>query len=119
MEDLKAELAVIRERIQNGKDQTARLISHIESEQRVSNNHEKRISNIEDGFKRTQGSVDKIEGLLFNTGKGMVFGLDRLQRDSDEKKDTSRWNAGLIISIISALISLGAIVLMYLDVIKK
>lgn len=60
-EEIKTDIAVIKERIQNLTDQNKRFLSHLESEQRVTNNISKRLDILEHTVSRIQDEKSKRE----------------------------------------------------------
>ncbi len=96
-------LLVLEERLEGNSIQTKRLISHIESEQRVSGNHEKRIDALEKSFDRMQKQIDKHEMVLYNTGKGLIVDVKELQTT---RKESRNWWRDLL-GIASFMIALA------------
>lgn len=80
--------------------QLKRLISHVESEQRVTGNISKRVDQVEK-------LTDKHEKMLINTGQGLMFRIDRIeQRSENSKSSLNTWLSvfALIISLISVIV---------------
>lgn len=87
-EGIKTDIAVIKERMQNLTDQFKRFISHLESEQRVTNNISKRLDNIEHTVGRIQDEKIKVE-------------------------NNSRWKTETIISLIAIVSSFATVLIMF------
>jgi hypothetical protein len=85
-----ARLAVLEEKVKSNDLQVRRMISHLESEQRVSGNHEKRIDTIERAAERLQKQADKYEAVLYNTGKGLIMDVKELQHSKKEARNLWR-----------------------------
>lgn len=85
-EDIRVELAVVKERLVNVSDQLKRFISHLESEQRVTHNISKR--------------VDTIQNLI-----------DRQNEMKNAEKKDSRWKTETTIGIISLLTSIAVMII--------
>lgn len=79
--DLKSDIEVLKERVSNLSDQLKRIVSHVESEQRVTGQVSKRVD-------QTEKALDIIKHTLEN------------------KKQESRWRMETVISVLSLLASL-------------
>lgn len=84
--DQETTIALLLERVENLKSQQARMVSHLESEQRVSVEQGKRI---DDGLRR----------------------LDHIERELDRRDKDSRYKIYFWFSIASLVISVLAIFL--------
>lgn len=114
---------VLEERIENLKIQLLRLMSHIESEQRVSNNHDQRIISHDKWINRMQVEIDGHDKILSN-GEGLVVKMDRLiqyvknqeilaaQQKTEAEK--FQWTLPNIIAVLSLLATIGLGILMFL-----
>jgi hypothetical protein len=81
--------------------QLKRFMSHLESEQRVTNNISKRVD-------ASEKLVDKHEKMLINDGRGLMFRMDRIeQREAASKSNLHTW-----FSVLSLIISLVALIIM-------
>lgn len=100
-----ADIAVLKEKTKNNDLQVKRCISHIKSEQRVTSNISKRVDTL-------QRSNDKLQDAVENIEKTLDERYERIQNTLDEKKESHRWNWGMIIQIISALAMWATIFLM-------
>lgn len=102
--DSEARLAILEERTSNQKDQLGRVSSHLDSEQRVSQNHDKRIGSTENRLERIERRHDNYDKILFNSGEGILVKLDRIiQRDEQKEKEAKKFhlNFANILAIIS------------------
>lgn len=114
-------LAVLEERLENIKLQVFRLMAHVESEQRVSGNHERRIESHDKWLNRMQIEVDSHEKLLLN-GEGLTIKMDRLTqyvkqqetifKEQKAEMEKFQWTLPNIIAVLSLLSTLGLGVLM-------
>lgn len=75
-EEVKTDIAVIKVQIENMNSQIQRFISHLESEQRVTNNISKRVDTLQ-------------------------FTVENLQKDRDRSQNNSRWRIETIISLMA------------------
>lgn len=75
-EELKTDIAVIKVQIENMNSQIQRFISHLESEQRVTNNISKRVDTLQ-------------------------FTVENLQKDRDRSESRGRWRIETIISLMA------------------
>lgn len=110
--------AVLEERLENLKLQLFRLMAHVESEQRVSENHDRRIEAHDKWINRMQVEVDSHEKLLLN-GEGLTIKMDRLTRDMESlvknqnaKAERFQWTLPNIIAVLSLISTIGLGVLM-------
>lgn len=110
--------AVLEERLENLKLQLFRLMAHVESEQRVSENHDRRIEAHDKWINRMQVEVDSHEKLLLN-GEGLTIKMDRLTRDMESliedqktKEEKYQWTLPNIISLLSLIATIGLGILM-------
>lgn len=106
---METQIVLLQERLDNLKSQQARLISHFESEQRVSVSQGKRIDQNIRELERLQKDIEKLDKVVFNGGQGVSVRLDRLeqqQRANDNRTD--RWIAvgAILISLLSVLIQI-------------
>jgi biopolymer transport protein ExbB/TolQ len=113
-------LAVLEERLENLKSQLFRLMAHVESEQRVSENHDRRIESHDKWINRMQVEVDSHEKLLMN-GEGLTIKMDRITRDMESlikeqnaKSERFQWTLPNIIALLSLLSTIGLGVLMFM-----
>lgn len=114
------ELVLIKEQMKQLDDQMKRILSHIESEQRVSVNQGKLIDQIKSSMdtqtellkmnlQNQQRMVDNHQLILLNSGKGLTYEVDRLKQRINNSKEAKAYNIalfGLIISILGVLASL-------------
>lgn len=84
--DQETQIAILLERVENLKGQQARMISHLDSEQRVSVEQGKRI---DDGLRR----------------------IEHIEKELDRRDKDNRYKVFFWFSVISLLISLLAIFL--------
>ncbi len=107
MKDFDAvDYAGLKKDVTNNHDQLQRLVSHFESEQRNSVNQGKRIDNCQKDIDRILKQQEKYDALLFNSGKGLVFEVDRLKEGKKSQRHIWKdvlYIAGLVISIILSL----------------
>ncbi|HET9135139.1 MAG TPA: hypothetical protein VFO76_00770 [Candidatus Kapabacteria bacterium] len=94
--------AGLKKDVENNHDQLQRLISHFESEQRNTVNQGKRIDDCRKDIDRMLKQQEKYDGLLFNSGKGLAFEVDRLKSNRIGWKDVL-YIIGFILSILTAL----------------
>lgn len=85
-EEDKIEFALMKERVKNMAIQMERFVSHLESEQRVSGSISKR--------------VDQLQ-----------HSIDRVAHGIDNSNTSHKWRVETIISIISALTSASAVLI--------
>lgn len=114
-------LAVLEERMENLKLQLFRLMAHVESEQRVSQNHDRRLESHDKWINRMQLEVDSHEKLLLN-GEGLTVKMDRLTqyvkhqeillKEQKAEAEKFQWTLPNIIALLSLLSTLGLGVLM-------
>jgi hypothetical protein len=106
-----SEKALVNEKLDNLKTQVARLISHFESEQRVTGNISKRVSETEFYQKSHLEKIEKFERILLNEGKGMTYRIDRLERMIESKKDNTRVIIQNVLTVAALIISIIAILM--------
>lgn len=86
-EGVRTDIAVIKEKMQNITDQFKRFMSHLESEQRVTNNISKRMDTLE-------------------------HTLGRIQDEKIKSDTNSKWKTETIISLISIVVSFATVLIM-------
>ena len=94
---MEIKIAHIQEKIESISDQLKRLIAHVESEQRVSLNHEKRIDSNEKDVSWMKESLKSIEISL----KSLVLDVHSLKQKSGIWKDIV-----LIVSVVGNLVQI-------------
>jgi chaperonin cofactor prefoldin len=108
-ESTETRLARLEEYRQNVKDQLGRIISHLESEQRVYGGHGKRIDLMEKLFEKMQRDNEIVERLLRDDEKGLSVRMDRIeQQQKSSSARIERW-----ISILAVILSLVSILSQY------
>lgn len=101
------ELELLKQECTHLKDQMNRLISHVESEQRVYGQHGKRIDQQERTITNLQTLVDKLDNILRNGNGGMQLRVDRLeQREKESRLRLTMW-----LSIASGAVGLLSLIL--------
>lgn len=103
-ENSKIELAILKERLQALQDQLKRLISHVDSEQRVSTNISKRVDQLEFQSNNIFEAIEKHNKILLNEGKGLSMRIDRMEQSAIGK----RYRLTVWFGTISILLSLIA-----------
>lgn len=112
------ELALIKQRLEQLDEQTKRILSHIESEQRVSINQGKLIDQLRYSVEMQNAMVQKSidnqmeiikrhEAILLNGGKGLTFEVDRLKHRITNMKDAR----ATVIAVIGVIISVLGVVI--------
>lgn len=96
-------------------EQIKRFFSHLDSEQRRLQNHEKRLDSVEIENKRTGETLDKYDKLMFNSGQGILFKLDRIEQQTKYKD--KGWEK--IAVVISLLLSTGSLILLSIQIINQ
>lgn len=86
-EDIKLDIAVIKEKMQNMNSQLDRFISHLESEQRVTSNISKRVDTLQ-------------------------FQVETMAREKSEAQSGNRWRFEQIVSILALIGTLGTLIVM-------
>lgn len=84
--------------------QVKRLVSHLESEQRVTGNISKRVDTVEKLH-------EKHESMLINSGKGLMFRMNNIE----QREQASRSNLTTWVSILALLIALGSMISKYIN----
>lgn len=120
-------IAVLEERINNLDLQIKRFIAHLESEQRVSQLHGRRIESQEKWVNRMQLEIDAHDKLLSN-GEGLIVKMDRLTQYVKQKEELFKaeraelkaqaekfqWTLPNIIAVLSLLATISLGILMYI-----
>jgi phosphoglycerate dehydrogenase-like enzyme len=101
------EFELLKQEVQHIDGQFKRFVSHLESEQRVYNGHRALIDYNKTMLDIHQKSLEKHEAILINSGRGLLFDVDRLK----QRAESSKSNIALWISIISAAAAIISIVL--------
>ncbi len=97
------ELALIKQQCENLDTQLKRLVSHLESEQRVYGETSRRVGDLNHSIQTMQKLIEKLDSIIINGGNGLLMRVDRIeQREKESKNRIFMW-----VSIASVLISLG------------
>lgn len=96
-------------------EQIKRFFSHLDSEQRRLQNHEKRLDLMETENKRTGETLDKYDKLMFNSGQGILFKLDRIEQQTKYKD--KGWEK--IVAILSMVMSFAALVTLVIQTLNQ
>jgi hypothetical protein len=107
-ENREIKIAVLIERMENIKDQFKRFSSHFDSEERATILISKRIDQHDLTIRQHWDVLTKLDRILFNDGKGLIFKVDRLERMHENRN----WTFGTIVSVISLLISILTVIVM-------
>lgn len=107
-ESIETRVVRLEEYRQNVKDQLGRLVSQMESEQRVYGGHGKRLDLMEKLFEKMQRDIEVYDKILRNGGVGLSIRMDRIeQRDQGSKNRIGLWLsiAAVIVSVLNFIIS--------------
>lgn len=101
------DLELLKQDCTNLKTQIERLVSHVESEQRVYGQHGKRIDQHERTMTTLQTLVDKLDNILRNGNGGLQLRVDRLeQREKESRIRLTMW-----LSIASGAVGLLSLIM--------
>lgn len=101
------EYQLLKQDVENIKTQIHRFVAHLESEQRVYGGHRTLIDYNKTIIDMHQKLIEKHETMLLNSGRGLMFDVDRLkQRAESNKANIALWIslAGLAAAIISIIL---------------
>jgi len=101
-----------KQRLEDFNHQLERFVSHIESEQDRVNELSKRLDMVKTSSEYHQTLLTKLDDILRNGGKGLVYRVAGLERDAENSsKNWERW-----LSVISILLSAGVVIF---EIIRK
>lgn len=106
-DNVEVRLRLVEVATENLDLQNKRFVSHLESEQRVSQNQGKLIDANTRTSETQQKILEKHELILLNSGRGILFRIDRLEQRNEGSKN----RLYAILSIVSVIIS--AIMMLY------
>ena len=101
MEPRDYEIELLKQRLENLEGQVKRHTSHFESERDHVREHGQNINLL-------LRKADKMESTIYENGKGLVQRVGILEHE----KKQSRHNAAFVISVLSLLVALAAVLVM-------
>lgn len=103
----------MEQRVNNLEQQSKRFAAHLESEQRVYNQHGQRLSEqaltlqmISDNVREMKADLKEIDKIIRNSD-GLSIRLDRLEQQ--QKNNATRWDKW--VAILAVLISLASVLM--------